>query len=119
MPTPLTPARGISGFDLSSAGCCAMTAKPTDRKSGASLGAAARVGDEKYYVEQREFENEPRLRRATRGCHGGRAASVPILWPVVRDGVSALPLKIPSGATRFFFATVGRNRRRIRVMFSL
>jgi hypothetical protein len=41
MPTPLTPARGISGFDLSSAGCCAMTAKPTDRKSGASLGAAA------------------------------------------------------------------------------
>src|ERR1700746_2760247 len=36
MPTPLTPARGISVFDLSSAACCAMAAQPTSRKIGGS-----------------------------------------------------------------------------------
>src|SRR5260370_15270913 len=62
MPTPLTPARKISVFDLSSAGCCAMAAKPTNRKSGASPRKRRCREDRQEFMERsvswRAFKKE-------------------------------------------------------------
>lgn len=41
-----------------------MNSKPIALLTAATLGAAACIGDEKYHIEQRQFEPEPETTRA-------------------------------------------------------